>query len=63
MSTNAQLQSLIDKLTGSLEDATKFDKGNDSAGARVRKTLQEVVHGCKEARASVQATRTARKGS
>lgn len=45
-----QVQETIDILTGTLQDAKKFDQGNDTAGTRVRKTMQLV-------KAKAQATR------
>ena len=53
---------LLDTLSEALTDVQKFEgKGNDSAAARARKSLQSVAAGCKELRAAIQAERNARK--
>lgn len=49
-----KLQELIDSLQSLMVDARKADKGNKSAGTRVRVGAQSVVHGIKELRAEVQ---------
>jgi hypothetical protein len=49
-----KLQELIDALQGLMSDARKADKGNKSAGTRVRVGAQAVVHGIKELRSGVQ---------
>ena len=41
------LSELIETLNGAVEDADKFDDGNQSAGTRVRKALQSVINGSK----------------
>ena len=48
------LNELINTLNGSVEDAEKFDTGNQAAGTRVRKALQSVINGSKELRKTVQ---------
>lgn len=48
------LSELIETLNGAVEDADKFDDGNQSAGTRVRKALQSVINGSKELRKTVQ---------
>lgn len=42
-----------DKLAIILEDAFKFDQGNNAAGGRVRKGLQEIKKGIKDVRDAV----------
>ncbi|RXM22030.1 histone H1, partial [Citrobacter sp. AAK_AS5] len=37
----AELTSIADELANAINDAQKFDKGNDTAGTRVRKAAQE----------------------
>ena len=41
-------------LTGSMSDATKFVSGNNSAGTRVRKAMQEVKSVAQKIRFNVQ---------
>lgn len=40
-------------LSNALTDATKFDKGNSSAGTRVRKAMQEIKAKAQEVRVAV----------
>lgn len=47
------VEALAQTLTDALADADKFDRGNASAGTRVRKALMEVHKGTKAARAQV----------
>lgn len=60
MSTTNEVQSLITTLTDALTDATKHDTGNNAAGGRLRKALQEVATTCKDLRKTVQAQRNSR---
>lgn len=54
MSTiSERIQNLTQKLTEAQADAAKSDKGNKSAGTRVRKAMQEVIAECKEVRKAV----------
>jgi|APSaa5957512493_1039668.scaffolds.fasta_scaffold65487_1 hypothetical protein len=48
-----KMEKLTKLLTESQEDAGKCDKGNKSAGTRIRKTMQEVIAECKEIRKAV----------
>ncbi len=48
------LNEIIETLNGAVEDAGKFDGGNQSAGTRVRKALQSAINGSKELRKTVQ---------
>lgn len=43
------------------EDVTKFYNGNNAAGTRVRKSLQDVKRACQDMRNEVQEIRTQRK--
>jgi hypothetical protein len=56
--TSAQLKALVDSLEA---DETKFNAGNNSAGARLRKTLQEIRKGAQEMRVDVLAKQKAAK--
>jgi hypothetical protein len=57
----ATLIDMINSLTESLDDSVKFDRGNDAAGTRVRKTLLAVTKDCQTVRGEIIATRNARK--
>ena len=57
----ASIQTIIDELQGALADADKFQRGNDSAGARLRKKAQTVIASCKDFRKDVQEERQTRK--
>lgn len=48
------LNELIETLNGAVEDAGKFDGGNQAAGTRVRKALQSVINGGKDLRKAIQ---------
>ena len=56
-----QLTSALQDLELMLRDAEKFDGGNSSAGARVRKQAQQVVKALKEVRKTVQDVKQERK--
>lgn len=43
------------------KDGLKFDEGNNAAGARVRKAMQEIKGICKEIRDAVTEVKEARK--
>jgi len=45
-----KLMKLLEKINLVLRDAAKFDKGNSSAGVRVRKDLMETTKEIKEIR-------------
>ena len=53
-SVRQHMESMINLLVESLDDADKHRKGNFSAGGRVRKILQEVTKSCKRARQQIQ---------
>lgn len=54
------LNGLIETLNGAVEDAGKFDGGNQAAGTRVRKALQTVVSGGKDLRKTIQEIKNAK---
>ena len=54
------LNELIETLNGVVEDAGKFDSGNQAAGTRVRKALQTVVNGGKDLRKAIQEIKNAK---
>ena len=58
MATTATLKALVDSLEA---DETKFNTGNNSAGARLRKTLQEIRKTAQELRVDVLAKQKAAK--
>jgi hypothetical protein len=60
MSTTTIVQNLITTLTDALTDAEKHETGNNAAGTRLRKSLQEVVNSCKTLRKTVQEERNSR---
>jgi|688.fasta_scaffold755509_2 hypothetical protein len=53
----ASLTAIIDHLQAALPDAEKADKGNKSAGTRVRGAAQEAKHALTELRSAVLAAR------
>ena len=55
------INELIETLNGAVEDAGKFDSGNQSAGTRVRKALQLTINGSKELRKTVQEIKNSKK--
>ena len=63
MTYTQQLQSIIDALTNSLQDASKFDSGVDAAGRRVRSSAQEAKTKLQELRLTIQAERNSRKSN
>jgi len=58
-----QLQTIIDNLTNSLNDAASFDKGVDAAGRRVRQAIQTAKTDLQTLRVSIQTERNSRKES
>jgi molybdenum-dependent DNA-binding transcriptional regulator ModE len=60
MNTTIEVENLIATLTDALGDAEKHEGGNNAAGTRLRKALQEVVTGCKSIRKVVQEIRNTR---
>lgn len=59
--TKNTIQLMIDSLTAALDDADKFDAGNDSAGKRLRSIAQEVKTKCQALRQDIQTERNNRK--
>ena len=54
-SITAKIITMIEILQGTLKDATKFEeKGNNTAGTRVRKDMQELIKMAKDVRITVQ---------
>lgn len=60
MSVTNKVENLITTLSDALTDATKHDTGNNAAGGRLRKALQEIVTTCKDLRKTVQDERNTR---
>jgi len=60
MNTTIEVENLIATLTDALSDAEKHEGGNNAAGTRLRKSLQEVATGCKLIRKTVQEIRNTR---
>lgn len=58
MSRYAQLKSLVDSMEGDFEKF--YDKGNKTAGTRVRKGLQELKNLAQEIRIEIQNTKNAK---
>lgn len=56
-----KLQLIINLLTSSLDDASKFDAGNDAAGRRIRKDCQDAKAELQKLRLEVQQERNTRK--
>ena len=56
-----KIKELLDSIEAILRDATKFDRGNFSAGVRVRKDLMKAIREIKDARQIVLDERTRRK--
>ncbi|HIA03238.1 MAG TPA: histone H1 [Myxococcales bacterium] len=54
MSIETKIQSIVDELTIAVGDANKFDRGNASAGTRVRKAAMAATKGLKAVRTEVQ---------
>ena len=55
------LENIINLLGESDNDAEKFDRGNSTAGTRVRKQVMEAIKLLKEIRAEIIETRNDRK--
>jgi len=61
MTYKDQLQAIINTLTESLADASKFDAGVDAAGRRIRQSAQVAKQDLQNLRLSVQTERNSRK--
>tara|TARA_R110000824_G_scaffold120442_1_gene275838 strand:+ start:1063 stop:1266 length:204 start_codon:yes stop_codon:yes gene_type:complete len=57
----ATIAKMEDSMESLKADFYKFEKGNDSAGRRMRKTCSELSKACKEIRVDVQSVRSRRK--
>jgi molybdenum-dependent DNA-binding transcriptional regulator ModE len=57
MSVATSVNDMIENLNDVLTDAQKHENGNNAAGTRLRKSLQEVVNTCKALRKQVQEER------
>jgi hypothetical protein len=55
-----KLQALIDTLEAAKVDADKFDRGNSTAGTRLRQAALDVKKGLDDLRHSVQETKRTR---
>ena len=55
-----ELTNIVNTLTAAINDASKFDGGNASAGTRVRKAAMEAAKSLKTLRASVTEVKNAR---
>ena len=62
MAIKEALSALSEELANAVSDGEKFEKGNDAAGRRIRKTLMSVTKACKELRTVIQEERNARQG-
>ena len=49
------LHNISEQLAGAIEDAERFDTGNNSAGTRVRKAMQNIKNLAQNVRLEVQA--------
>ena len=53
------MHDMIEMLTDAMGDAVKHDKGNNAAGTRVRKAMQEAKAAAQAVRVQVQADKSA----
>lgn len=58
-----KLTTVLGELQAALKDADKFDRGNASAGVRLRKQAQVVVRALKEVRKEISSVKAERKAS
>ena len=54
-----ELEEMLNEMN---DDAAKFDRGNKTAGVRVRKGLSDVAKSCKEIRNNIQEIKESREG-
>lgn len=54
-----KINEMIDVLNVAKTDAEKFDKGNNAAGTRVRKAMQEIKAKAQEVRVAVSESKNA----
>jgi len=52
-SVTEKLMEMQNKIVGVIQDAKKFEEGNNSAGTRVTKTLQEIRSDAKDLRMAI----------
>ena len=60
---NEKLEEIIELLAEADKDTQKFDRGNSTAGTRVRKTAMEAIKLLKEMRAEIIEVRNDRKSN
>ena len=60
MSVQGMIQNMIDELNETLADAAKHDGGNNAAGTRVRKSMQNMKNAAQAVRTKVQADKNSR---
>ena len=56
-----EIKGLMGKLNEAVEDAARFNRGDESAGVRVRNILKDVAGGCKHQRLSMLAVSAERR--
>jgi|TARA_Y100000034_G_C6731091_1_gene323872 hypothetical protein len=61
MTVKTQLQEILSLITEAVQDAEKFDNGNDTAGKRVRIAAQEAKKKLQQLRTDIQTVRNVRK--
>ncbi len=61
MTVKDQLQEVLTLITAAVQDAEKFDSGNDTAGKRLRIAAQEAKTKLQQLRVNVQEERNSRK--
>jgi hypothetical protein len=55
----SMLEGMIETLNDAMKDAAKSDKGNKTAGMRVRKVMQEIKRSAQDVRIQIQENRNA----
>ena len=58
-----EIKGLMSRLNEAVEDAARFNRGNESAGVRVRNILKDVAGGCIHQRRSMLAVSAERRAS
>lgn len=53
----SMLEGMIETLNDAMKDAAKSDKGNKTAGMRVRKVMQEIKRSAQDVRIQIQENR------
>lgn len=54
-----KINEMVEIINAAMIDAEKFDKGNNAAGTRVRKAMQEIKTKAQEVRVAVSETKNA----